>query len=144
MAAGQELVLCPRCNTPNHIGQITPGSVPVCSDSKCQAYLPWVVKANDLTLMEELKTTITTLIAFTATWCGPCKELHPVVEDLAARWPGRLKVIFVDVDESPGMTHHYQVMGVPRVIVGRAGQLFDTIEGALPLADMVQRVGQFV
>jgi thioredoxin 1 len=69
------------------------------------------------------------LVDFSATWCGPCKMMNPVVEQLAAEYGERLVVGKVDVDESPDLAARYQVMGVPTLAVFEGGQLVDRLVG---------------
>lgn len=61
------------------------------------------------------------LVEFGATWCGPCKRLEPILQDLAAERPGDLRVVQVDVDEAPDLASAYGVRSVPTVIAFRAG-----------------------
>lgn len=69
------------------------------------------------------------LVDFSATWCGPCKMMNPVVEQVAAEYGERLVVGKVDVDNSPDLAARYQVMGVPTLAVFEGGQLVDRLVG---------------
>lgn len=71
---------------------------------------------------EVLSSDIPVLVDFTATWCGPCKALAPIVEKLADEFEGKVKVGKLDIDESPGVTAKYGVRGVPTVIVFKGGK----------------------
>jgi thioredoxin 1 len=71
---------------------------------------------------EVLKATGTVLVDFTATWCGPCKILAPIVEQLADEFAGKLKVGKCDVDQAPGVAAKYGVRSVPTVMVFQAGE----------------------
>ncbi len=71
---------------------------------------------------EVLKSNVPVLVDFTATWCGPCKALAPVVEKLADEFVGTYKVAKLDIDEAPGVTQKYGVRGVPTVMVFKAGE----------------------
>lgn len=62
------------------------------------------------------------LLDFTATWCGPCKVLAPVLEKLAAETTGRLRVGKIDIDESPGVAARYGIRGAPTLLVFRGGR----------------------
>lgn len=71
---------------------------------------------------EVLKSDVPVLVDFTATWCGPCKALAPIVEKIADEFAGKVKVGKLDIDESPDVTARYGVRSVPTVIVFKGGQ----------------------
>lgn len=71
---------------------------------------------------EVLNSTLPVLIDFTATWCGPCKMLAPIVEKLADELEGKVKVGKLDIDHAPTVTARYGVRGVPTVMIFKNGQ----------------------
>lgn len=71
---------------------------------------------------EVLKSDVPVLVDFTATWCGPCKQLAPVVDALADEYVGTYKVGKLDIDDAPGVTQKYGVRGVPTLIVFKGGE----------------------
>lgn len=71
---------------------------------------------------EVLKSDVPVLVDFTATWCGPCKALAPIVEKLADEFQGKIKVGKLDIDESQALAAKYAVRSVPTVMVFKAGQ----------------------
>lgn len=71
---------------------------------------------------EVLKSSVPVLVDFTATWCGPCKALAPVVEAIANEHAGTYKVAKVDIDECPEVTQRYGIRGVPTVLVFKGGE----------------------
>ena len=73
------------------------------------------------------------LVDFFATWCGPCKELAPTVEDVAVEMGDKAYVYKVDVDQSPDITRAYRIMSVPTVIVFENGEVKSQSVGAQPL-----------
>ena len=78
---------------------------------------------NDLNFDSEvLGSDLPVLVDFTATWCGPCKQLSPIVDQLATELDGKVKVDKLDVDDSPVTTNKYDVRGVPTVMVFHKGQ----------------------
>ncbi len=72
------------------------------------------------------------LVDFSAVWCGPCKMLDPIVEQLATEWTGKVKVVKLDVDHSPGIAMQYQVLGVPTLMLFVDGESRERITGFQP------------
>ena len=81
---------------------------------------------------EVLNATQPVLVDFTAAWCGPCRMLDPVVEQLADELGGKLRVGKLDIDENPEITLKYQVMGVPTLILFVNGQQKERLMGYMP------------
>ena len=83
------------------------------------------------------------LVDFSATWCGPCKKLEPIVHEIASDYDGRLKVVKVDVDRAQATAAKYGVLSVPTLLIFRDGAVKDQNIGLLSkkaLADRVDRV----
>lgn len=75
--------------------------------------LPWVVEADEKGFAQEVAGAPLTLVDFFAPWCGPCRLVSPILEELARDHAGRLKVVKVNVDEHPGLAARYGVRSVP-------------------------------
>jgi len=103
-----------------------------------------VLKVNDSNFESEvLKASEPVLLDFSATWCGPCKQLAPIVEEIAREYSGRVKVGAVDVEESPDTAVRFKVMSVPTLILIKDGEVRDQIVGLVPktrIADLIARV----
>jgi thioredoxin 1 len=84
------------------------------------------------------------LVDFTATWCGPCKMLDPIVTQLAQEWAGKVKVVKLDVDDNPELAMQYQVMGVPTLMLFVGGQPSQRISGYQPKDRIVAKLGPLV
>ncbi|MBM3314658.1 thioredoxin [candidate division WOR-3 bacterium] len=88
-----------------------------------------------------LKSPIPVLVDFWAPWCGPCKMMGPVVDSLAARFAGKLKVCKLNTDENPATPGAYNVHGIPTLILFKAGRETERLVGYMPesaLADKLQ------
>lgn len=81
---------------------------------------------------EVLKADLPVLVDFSAVWCGPCKMLDPLVQQLAVEWQGKVKVLKLDVDESPTLAMDFQVMGVPTLMLFKDGKPVERVTGYQP------------
>lgn len=80
------------------------------------------------------------LVDFFATWCGPCKMLSPVLESAAQTLEGRVKIVKVDVDQSPELAQKFGVMAVPTMILFKNGKQVTAFSGYMPEAQLVARI----
>ena len=104
-----------------------------------------IVEANDTNFETEViqEANHPVLVDFSATWCGPCKKLEPIVHEIAGDYDGRLKVVKVDVDQAPGTAAKFGVMSVPTVLLFQGGAVKDQVVGLVSkqaLADRVDKV----
>jgi thioredoxin 1 len=76
-----------------------------------------------------LQSDVPVLVDFSAAWCGPCKQLSPIIEELAAEYTGRVKIGKVDVDESQEVAGRYGIMSVPTVLFFKGGEKVDSLIG---------------
>jgi thioredoxin 2 len=136
-AGPRSILVCPHCGVKNSIRPHPRGS-PHCGT--CGKPLPWVVDATDATFELEARTTATVLVDLWAPWCGPCRLVSPILEELAREYPGRLKVIKVNVDDNRALSQRFGAMSIPTMVVMKDGREIDRIVGAMPKPPLAARV----
>ena len=85
---------------------------------------------------EVLKSSIPVLVDFSADWCGPCKMMAPVIDELADMYEGEMKVGKINVDQSPDIAQKYNVMSIPMFAFFKNGEVVETAVGALNKAKL--------
>ena len=127
-----EIVRCPNCGRRNRVPAAASG-LPHCGN--CHKPLPWIVDAGDDTFAEVAeRASVPALIDLWAPWCGPCRMVSPALEQLATEMAGRLKLVKVNVDESPRLQQRFGVQGIPTLLVLRDGAVTARQTGAAPEA----------
>ncbi len=89
---------------------------------------------------EVINSDLPVLIDFWAAWCGPCKMIAPIVEELAAEYDGKVKIGKLDVDDNQQTAIKYGVRSIPTVLLLKSGEVMDTIIGAVPKAVFIEKL----
>ncbi|MDE3057960.1 MAG: thioredoxin [Bacteroidota bacterium] len=103
------------------------------------------VEVNDANFQTEVVgSNVPVLVDFWAVWCGPCKMIAPVVEELANEYDGKLKVGKLDVDSNPAVSMQYGIRSIPTLLVFKGGKVVDQIIGAVPKRILVDKVSRHI
>jgi thioredoxin 2 len=135
------VLTCPNCGKGNTI-RPSPRGVPHCG--ACGTRLPWLVNATDDTFEIEAAAAPAVLVDLWAPWCGPCKIVGPILEQLAKDFAGRLKVVKVNVDHNPRLARRFDASSIPTLVVLRDGRVVDRIVGAMPRDQLTIRLTPFL
>lgn len=127
-----EVVACTQCGKRNRVPATASGK-PRCA--QCQAWLPWIVDAGDSDYQSVVEqASVPVLVDLWAPWCGPCRMVSPALEQLAAEFAGRLKLVKINVDNSPQTSQRLAVQAVPTLLVTKDGKILARRAGAAPVA----------
>lgn len=103
------------------------------------------IELNDENFKSEvLKSDLPVLIDFWAPWCGPCRMVGPIVEEIAKDYEGKLKVGKLNVDENSQTASHYGIMSIPSLLFFKGGKVVDQIVGAVPKQHFIEKVDKII
>lgn len=99
------------------------------------------LEITDANFAEEVeKSDVPVLIDFWAVWCGPCRMIAPIVEELAGEYQGKAKIGKVDVDNNPMIAGKFGIRSIPTLLIFKGGQVVDQIVGAVPKGSIVDKL----
>ena len=136
-SAPASVLACVNCGAKNRIRPSSRG-VPTCG--RCKQALPWLVDATDASFAVEADAAPLVVLDLWAPWCGPCRFVSPILEELARDYRGRVKVVKVNVDDNPSTAQRFQAFSIPTIQLLRGGQPVDRVVGALPKEQLEARI----
>lgn len=135
------IVTCPSCGQKNRVRPHA-SSTPRCA--ACATTLPWLVDANTETFEAEVRSSVPVLVDLWAPWCGPCRHMTPILENLAKEKAGQLKIIKVNVDDNPLLASRFQANSIPLMLLFQGGEVKERIVGALPKPALAKRIQSYL
>jgi thioredoxin 2 len=142
------LIRCPSCGATNRVPpeRLQQGEQPVCG--RCKTSLSTDGKpgtVTDATFRQEVeRSPVPVLVDMWAPWCGPCRMLTPVVDDLASKMKGRLRVVKLNVDENPETASRFGIQSIPSLLLFKGGREVDRLIGVRSKTEILQRVERLI
>ncbi len=135
------IIKCKNCGAKNRIPKIRINDKPVCG--RCNSPLPEVgafdspVIVSDNTFNDEIVSApVPVLLDCWAPWCGPCRTIGPIIDQLAKEFAGKVKFAKLNVDENPATSTKYNIMSIPTMLLFKDGKVVNSLVGALPKAEI--------
>lgn len=138
------IIPCARCGAHNRVPRDRMSDRPICA--RCKAPLPMgaphfsgPAAVTDASFAAEaLSGLLPVLVDCWAPWCGPCRTVAPVLDELSEKWSGRLKILKLNVDENPATASQYGIQSIPTLLLFRDGREIDRKVGAFPKTHLEQ------
>jgi thioredoxin 2 len=140
------MILCPACGTMNRVPEdkLAQGLRPLCGQCKARL-LPEgkPITVTDATFSAQVeRSPIPVLVDLWAPWCGPCKMIAPVLEELAAEMSGRIRVAKLNVDDNAATAARFNAHSIPTLLIFKDGREVDRIVGVHPKQEIARRLGR--
>ena len=144
MESNQAIITCPQCHAKNRVAVQRMNQKPKCGRCGTALSIPVFdkpVNVTDATFNREVfASSVPVLVDCWAPWCGPCRMVGPILDDLAGTYRGRLKIAKLNVDENPLTASTYSISSIPTLLLVKNGQVVDTQVGAPSKNALIQLI----
>ncbi len=142
------ILVCSKCKAKNRLPISRIDEAPKCG--KCGTLLPVDILSQPVNVMdstfdrEVLASALPVLVDCWAPWCGPCKAIGPVLDELAIKYRARLKIAKLNVDDNPQIGSRYSISSIPTMLLVKNGRIIDTLIGALPKEQLESQIARIL
>ncbi|MCR4880804.1 MAG: thioredoxin [bacterium] len=103
------------------------------------------LEVNDSNFETEVKNSETpVLVDFWAPWCGPCRKISPIIDDLASEYEGKVKVVKVNTDENMKLTQEFSISGIPSILIFKNGEAVERLVGLMQKSQLVTNLEKYL
>lgn len=132
------ILTCQQCGTKNRVETTPEGQVPVCA--KCGAPLPWIHEGTDASFANDTQASVPVIVDFWAPWCGPCRVMGPILEQVAQEMAGKVRIVKINVDENRQAPAQFHVHGIPTLVMFKGGEMVDQMVGIVQKPALIARI----
>ncbi len=139
---------CPKCSAKNRIPLSRIDESPKCG--KCGAPISVDIAGQPVNVTDAdfekqvISSALPVLVDCWAPWCGPCRSVGPILDKLAEKYKGRLKIAKINVDENPGISSKYSITSIPTMFLVKNGKIIDQLVGALPMEELEKQIARII
>jgi thioredoxin 2 len=143
-----DAIRCPSCGVLNRVSaeQVQRGHSPVCGRCKSPLAAPQspLVVTDETFASQIQQSALPVVVDMWAPWCGPCRLIGPIIDQLAKELSGHIRFAKLNVDENPRTASRYQIVSIPALVIFKDGKEIDRLVGAHPKAAIIQRLEQLL
>ncbi len=145
MSDNTTIIVCPNCGSKNRVELDRARQNPTCGKCKNSLPLEKPVEAGDSDFDSLVtRSPVPVLVDFWAPWCGPCRMVAPVLEELSREYAGRLSVVKVNTDDNREVAQRFGIMSIPTLILFKNGEQAERLTGAVPKAHLEEVIRKHI
>lgn len=116
----------------------------ITKSSRCECIYGAVLEATEANWDEMIGCDTPVLVEFWAPWCGPCRMIAPVIDELAKEYAGKIKCCKVNTDETPSVSNKYGIRSIPTVLIFKGGEKKESVIGAVPRSTLTTLIDKYI